>query len=130
MLTWILYLVFRRLLRLLGFDGGEKNASELEGLVLRHQLSIFPRQIKRPTFRLADRSLMAGLSRSLPRERWRSFLVRPETLLRWHRRLVARKRPDRIDRPGDRRSIKRFALSCCASLGRTHAGATNSSAAS
>jgi len=97
MLAWILYLLVRCLLRLLGFDGGEKRASELEVLVLRHQLSILRRQIKRPTFRLADRSLMAGLSRSLPRERWRSFLVRPETLLRWHRRLVAKKwtRPHR-----------------------------------
>jgi hypothetical protein len=37
---------------------------------------------------------------SFPRERWGAFLVRPETLLRWHRSLVAPKwtRPHR--RPG------------------------------
>ena len=40
---------------------------------------------------------MAAASRVLSRERWRSFLVRPETVLRWHRQLVARKwtRPHR-----------------------------------
>jgi len=30
------------------------------------------------------------LSRALPRRTWSVFLVRSETLLRWHRRLVAR----------------------------------------
>ena len=29
------------------------------------------------------------VSRALPRARWSCFIVRPETLLRWHRRLVA-----------------------------------------
>ena len=49
---------------------------------------------------MRDRALLAAASRMLPRERWSAFLVRPETLLRWHRRLVARKwaRPHR--RPG------------------------------
>jgi putative transposase len=37
----------------------------------------------------ADRALLAAVSRVLPRSRWSCFLVRPETLLRWHRRLVA-----------------------------------------
>jgi putative transposase len=37
----------------------------------------------------ADRALLAAISRVLPRSRWSSFFVRPETLLRWHRRLVA-----------------------------------------
>jgi putative transposase len=30
-----------------------------------------------------------ALSRVLPRARWSCFVVKPETLLRWHRRLVA-----------------------------------------
>jgi putative transposase len=33
--------------------------------------------------------LLAALSRRFPRARWSCLLVRPETLLRWHRRLVA-----------------------------------------
>jgi putative transposase len=35
--------------------------------------------------------LLAAASRLLPRERWSVFLVSPQTLLRWHRELVARK---------------------------------------
>jgi hypothetical protein len=33
--------------------------------------------------------MLAALSRVMPRRAWRSFLVTPETLLRWHRRIVA-----------------------------------------
>ncbi len=35
--------------------------------------------------------LLAALSRLLPRRGWNAFVVRPETLLHWHRRLVARR---------------------------------------
>jgi len=42
-------------------------------------------------YRPADRALLAAVSRALPRTAWRSFLVTPETLLRWHRHLVRRK---------------------------------------
>ena len=35
--------------------------------------------------------LLAALSRSLPRAAWAGFPVKPETLLRWHRQLVARR---------------------------------------
>jgi len=41
--------------------------------------------------RSSDKAFLAAASRFLPRKAWRSFLVCPETLLRWHRRLVARK---------------------------------------
>jgi len=47
--------------------------------------------VERPEFRSADRALLAMLSSALPRWRWSSFLVTPDTILRWHRRLVTRK---------------------------------------
>jgi putative transposase len=62
---------------------------DLEILVLRHQLTVLHRQAPRPRFEPADRALLAAISRVLPRSRWSCFLVKPDTLLRWHRRLVA-----------------------------------------
>ena len=40
---------------------------------------------------LSSCALLAALSRSLPRPAWTGFPVKPETLLRWHRQLVARR---------------------------------------
>src|SRR5207244_6985768 len=64
---------------------------ELEIVVLRHELAVLRRQVGRPTFRSADRWFLAAAARTLPRVRWGSFLVTPATLLRWHRRLVAKR---------------------------------------
>jgi len=47
------------------------------------------RQVARPRLEPADRALLAAFSRALPRSRWSCFFVKPDTLLRWHRRLVA-----------------------------------------
>jgi transposase InsO family protein len=52
---------------------------------------VLRRQTGRPQLRPSDRLLLAAASRLLPRSRWGSFLVTPATLLRWHRRLVARR---------------------------------------
>ena len=60
-------------------------------MVLRHELSVLRRQGGRPQLRPSDRLMLAAASRLLPRSRWSSFLVTPATLLRWHRRLVARR---------------------------------------
>jgi hypothetical protein len=58
-------------------------------VMLRHQLTVLRRQIPRPRLEPADRALLAAVSRVLPRARWSCFFVQPETLLGWHRRLVA-----------------------------------------
>jgi putative transposase len=68
-----------------------ESSKELEIVVLRHELSVLRRQVARPQLRPSDRVLLAAASRLLPRSRWSSFLVTPNTLLRWHRRLVARR---------------------------------------
>jgi len=73
---------------------------ELEIVVLRHELAILRRQVGRPELRPADRTFLAAASRLVPRQRWSSFLVTPETLLRWHRQLVARRWTYSRRRPG------------------------------
>jgi putative transposase len=86
-----LYLMTPRLLGILLGRFESDHAKDVEIAVLRHQLQVLRRQVKRPEFQPADRALLAALSRALPRQRWSSFLVTPDTILRWHRRLVTRK---------------------------------------
>ena len=85
------YVVVRRLLELMVLLARGERSKELEILVLRHELSILRRQVVRPRLAPADRLLLAAFSRLLPQGRWGVFVVRPATLLRWHRRLVARR---------------------------------------
>jgi putative transposase len=101
-----LYVVVCRLLELIVLVGRADRAKELEILVLRHELSILRRQVGRPRFEAYDRVLLAAFSRMLPRRSWTAFAVRPETLLAWHRRLVARRWTYPHRRPG-RPSISR-----------------------
>ncbi len=55
-------------------------------MVLRHQVRVLQRQLRaRVRYRPSDRAILAAFSRLLPSNRWRSFLVTPETLPRWHR---------------------------------------------
>jgi putative transposase len=84
MFASLLYLVLRQLLTLVAPNHGSEDVARLEILVLRHQLSVLRRQVKRPVYRHRDRALLAAASGLLPRDRWGVFLVRPETLLRWH----------------------------------------------
>jgi transposase InsO family protein len=86
----LVYLIVCRLLEMLLLFARSDASKELEIVVLRHELSILRRQAPRPVFTLRDRLLLSAFSRVLPRGSWQVFLVRPETLLRWHRRLVAK----------------------------------------
>jgi transposase InsO family protein len=91
-LLWsFVYLVVRNLFALVWLLAQPRRSKELEILVLRHELAILRRQARPPKLTRADRALLAALSRSLPRPEWASFPVTPETLLRWHRQLVARR---------------------------------------
>ena len=85
------YLICRSQFRLLVRAMVRIDDNDVEIVVLRHQLEVRHRQNGRPRFRTQDRMLLAALSRLLPRWRWRSFLVKPDTLMRWHRQLVTAK---------------------------------------
>ncbi len=91
MLRSLYYLVFRRVLQVATLRCCSNDFKELEIVALRHELAILRRRTRRPAMRTVDRLFLAAASRLLPRERWRSFIITPATLLRWHRRLVAKR---------------------------------------
>jgi putative transposase len=88
-LSKLAYLTLCRSIQLLALLARKEAAKDLEILVLRHQLTVLRRQVGRPRLEPADRALLSAASRALPRSRWSCFFVQPETLLRWHRRMVA-----------------------------------------
>jgi putative transposase len=111
-LVSLCYVSLRWLLAFVAVRARSKEFQELEIIVLRHELAILRRTTRRPAITAVDRVLLAVASRLLPRARWRSFIVTPATLLRWHRRLVARRwtytRP--VGRPPLRREIRDLVL--------------------
>ena len=105
----------RLVIELLVLRGRTDRSKDAEILVLRHQLAVLHRQVPRPRFEPPDRAFITALARVLDRNRWSSFLVKPETILAWHRRLVANHwtyphRPGRRSTAAEtRRIIIRFA---------------------
>lgn len=99
MILSVLYLLLCRLLGVV-VQRSDESSKDVEIAVLRHQFKVLRRQVRRPSFRPTDRSFLAAAARLLPRERWGSFLVTPQTLLRWHRELARRKWTYRSRRPG------------------------------
>ena len=58
--------------------------------MLRHQLTVLQRNSKPPKLSDVDRSFLAAVARVLPKANRHGWLVTADTLLRWHRRLIAR----------------------------------------
>ena len=95
-----LYRLFQRFLEGLRVHCSDSAAKDAEIIVLRHQLAMLRRQVARPRFTWSDRALLALLAGLVPREHWSSFLVSPQTILRWHRSLVRRRWTYPHRRPG------------------------------
>jgi hypothetical protein len=104
------------LLRLLPTSSRDKDA---EILALRHQLSVLQRQPGpgRVRFTPAYRAMLAALLHQLPRDVLKRLhlAVRPDTVLRWHRNMIARRharrpRPRHPGRPRTVRSIRALVL--------------------
>lgn len=92
-----LYRFLSSLARLAVRSGRSK---DIELIVLRHQLSVLRRQHDRPTLNDDDRSMLGAIAQALPRPLRAGWLVSPDTLLRWHRRRIARHWIQPTQKPG------------------------------
>jgi putative transposase len=113
------YLGVTNTLAMLRLQPMSDRAKDVEILALRHQITVLERQLhgQRIQFTRADRALLAALLHRLPRTVLRQvrLVVRPETVLRWHRDLIAAhhariSRPKRVGRPRTVRSIRLLVL--------------------
>jgi putative transposase len=96
----------------------EKTWKTAEILILRHQFAVLQRQQpRRPNPGWADRALLAALLAVIPKARSHGLrlLVTPDTILRWHRDIVRRRRAIRSrrgkpGRPATRRNVTALVL--------------------
>ncbi len=112
MLVSFCYVLLRWLLEFVVLRLRPEELKDLEIVVLRHELAILRRNTRRPAITAVDRLFLSATSRLLPRACWRSFIVTPATLLRWHRRLVAKRWTvgRRVGRPPMQREIRDLVL--------------------
>ncbi len=91
MVASLLYSLVRFVLDVVATSRADRAKLQGEVLALRRQVQVLERQVKRVRWSPGDRMIMAALHERLPRSAWAGLLVRPETVLGWHRALVRRK---------------------------------------
>jgi putative transposase len=122
------YRVVRLVIDLLVWRGQRDRSKDVEILVLRHQLAVLHRQVARPRFEPHDRAILTALWRVVDRDHRSIFLVQPDTILRWHRRLVAIHWTYHTG-PADPRPSPKHGARSSVSRTRTRHGATGASTA-
>lgn len=87
----LVYSLIRVLLDVMVTRRSDQAELRAEVLALRSQVQVLERQIRRVRWGPADRMILSALRERLPPSAWAGLLVRPETVLGWHRALVRRK---------------------------------------
>jgi hypothetical protein len=109
----LIYLIFRQQVAWLAVLARDDASKAAEILLLRHEVAILRRQVRRPRRSWADRALITALASLLPKARRAHLFVTPTTLMRWHRALVKRywTRPHRKPgRPSTRAEVRQLVL--------------------
>ena len=87
------YLALLRVFGWLALLARSDRAKDAEILILRQQVAVLQRRVKKPRLSWADRAVLAALARPLPSAQLGQIrlIVSPRTVLRWHAGLVRRR---------------------------------------